>query len=30
MFVPCTCSPKKWMAYINELRAVWLEYERAK
>ena len=30
MFVPCTCSPKKWMAYINELRVVWLEYERAK
>lgn len=30
VFVPCTCSPKKWMAYMNELRAVWVEYDRAK
>lgn len=26
---PCTCAPKTWQNYINDLKAVWMEYEQA-
>jgi hypothetical protein len=25
-YQPCTCSPKNWQQYINDLKKVWVEY----
>lgn len=24
---PCTCSPRTWQQYVNDLKAVWMGYE---
>jgi len=26
---PCTCSPKQWQQFINDLKKVWVEYTPA-